>query len=72
MFDIGNKEELIQTIINEVGYCNITLNTSSMTSIENIKDQIEYAIDIQTNSIIRSIINHLYTNKEFEQDLGIS
>ena len=72
MFDIADKEKLIDTIVADAGYPNVSLSIGNYTDFDEIRQSIETAISEHTKSMVRSIINHLYTNREFEEDIGLT
>lgn len=75
MFDINDKEALIDNILNEIGIFNIRhkfYNQSMInTSLDDILSEIDYEVNQHTRNIIHCIIRHLYTHQEFEKDIGL-
>lgn len=73
MFDIADKEKLIQSILNEIEYPNAYISCApGVVNIDDIKYAIERCINDQTREVVRAIIHHLYTNQEFESDIGLT
>lgn len=75
MFDITDKDALIQEIMNEIGYPRIdNCYSNEITGVimNEVKYKIEMAIDEHVRKAVQSVIMHLYTHSEFEQDMGLS
>jgi hypothetical protein len=72
MFDIADKEKLVQRIMGEVGFVNVDLSQNSHDTLHTVSSRVEYAIQDYGERLVKAIVDHLYTNQEFEDDVGLS
>jgi hypothetical protein len=77
MFDIGDKDKLIQTIKANIECHTVNIPYSYNESdldralVRHMADIIEHMAKDIAKLAVQEIINHLYTCSEFETDLGL-
>lgn len=72
MFDIADKEKLVQRIMKEAGLVNVDLSQQTHDTLHTVSCRVEYAIQDYGERLVKAIVDHLYTNQQFEEDIGLS
>lgn len=69
MFDIADKKALKDEICENLVHPYIHLD---LNNLHGVRQKIENCIRTSMENVVEQIINHLYTTKEFEEDIGLS
>lgn len=70
----GTKDEVLNKVMNSIQNNSfINIDTYAITNQHNhFKQQIEWTIQNSVSAAFQELINNIYTEEEFEQDMGLN